>query len=339
MAGRKVTRHAVARAAGVTQSTVSRVLSPSDKGIQIGPETRARVMAAVAELGFHPNQYARSLRGMRSRMIAILIADITNPFYHPLVRAVQDVAFQHGYDVMIANSDHTAEKERLFVESLVRRPVDGAVIIPYHLTADELDDLMLRTGVQIATLGSRIDHPRIDASFTNDARATDELVRWLIHERGHRRLAIICADRYFVATMHRLAAFERALSDAGLELPEDYVVTGDWTVETGKRGIQHLLSLPEPPTAVFGASDTIAIGALEQALAMGLRVPDDVAIVGFDDIPEAEWVRPRLTTVAQYPAVMGEQLATALFERILGEADAGRRIFEVPYKIMVRESA
>ncbi len=339
MAGRKVTMHAVAQAAGVTQSTVSRVLSPSDKGIQISPETRARVLAAVAELEFHPNQYARSLRGMRSRMIAILIADITNPFYHPLVRAVQDIAFKHGYDVMIANSDHTLEKEKLFVELLVRRPVDGAVIIPYHLTADDLDDLMARTGVQIATLGSRIEHPRIDVSFTDDARASNELVRWLIHERGHRRLAIICADRDFVATKHRLAGFESALADADLELPDDYIVTGDWTVETGKRGIDRLLSLPAPPTAVFGASDTIAIGALEAALAMGRRVPEDVAIVGFDDIPEAEWVRPRLTTVAQYPAVMGEQLATALFERILGEVDAERRVFEVPYQIMVRESA
>ena len=99
------------------------------------------------------------------------------------------------------------------------------------------------------------------------------------------------------------------------------------------------MSLPEPPTAVFGASDLIAIGALEAALEMGKRVPDDVAIVGFDDIPEAVWVRPRLTTVAQYPAVMGEQLAEALFERILGEADAERRVFEVPYRIMLRESA
>jgi LacI family transcriptional regulator, galactose operon repressor len=339
MTRRKVTMDDVARAAGVTQSTVSRVLSPSAKGIQISAETRDRVMAAVAELGFHPNQYARSLRGMRSRMIAILIADISNPFYHPLVRAVQDVAFQHGYDVMIANSDHTHDKERLFVESLVRRPVDGAVIIPYHLGAADLDDLIVRTGVAIAAVGSRIEHPRIDVSFSDDARASYELVQWLIQERGHRRLAMICANRDFVVTKHRLAAFQRALTEAGLEAPPEYVVDGDWTVETGQRGIQQLLELAEPPTAVFAASDTIAIGALEAAQEMGRRVPDDVAVVGFDDIPEAQWVRPRLTTVAQYPAAMGEKLATALFDRILGDADAERRVFEIPYRIIVRESA
>jgi DNA-binding LacI/PurR family transcriptional regulator len=329
----------VARAAGVTQSTVSRVLSPSPHGIQISPETRDRVMAAVVELGFHPNQYARSLRGKRSKMIAVLVADIANPFYHPLVRAVQDVAFEHLYDVMIANSDHTREKEELFVESLRRRPVDGAVMIPYHLTATDLDDLMVQTGVVIAAVGSRIEHPQIDVSFTDDARASYELVRWLIRERGHRRLGMICADPDFVVTQHRVAAYRQALAEAGLDAPPEYVVAGDWTVETGQRGIRQLLALPTPPTAVFAASDTLAIGALEAAEALGRRVPNDVAIVGFDDIPEAQWVRPRLTTVAQYPAVMGEQLAVALFERILGDAKAVRRVFEVPYRIMIRESA
>jgi LacI family transcriptional regulator len=339
MTRRKVTMHDVARVAGVTQSTVSRVLSPIEQGIQISDETRRRVLAAVAELGYHPNQYARSLRGMKSHMIAILIADITNPFYHPLVRAVQDVAFQHRYDVMIANSDHTREKEQLFVESLVRRPVDGAVIIPYHLNETDLDDLMVRTGVALAAVGSRIDHPRIDVSYGDDATASYELVRWLIRERGHRRLAMICADLEFAVTKHRLAAFRRALAEANLEVPDEYVVAGDWSVETGRRGIRQLFALSEPPTAVFAASDTIAIGALEAAEEMGRRVPEDVAIVGFDDIPEARRVRPRLTTVAQYPGEMGRQLAIALFERIMGDPEIERRVFEVPCRFIERESA
>jgi DNA-binding LacI/PurR family transcriptional regulator len=339
MTRRKVTMHDVARVAGVTQSTVSRVLSPDDAGIRISDETQRRVLAAVVELGYHPNQYARSLRGKKSQMVAILIADITNPFYHPLVRAVQDVAFQHRYDVMIANSDHTREKEQLFVESLVRRPVDGAVIIPYHLNETDLDDLMVRTGVAIAAVGSRIDHPRIDVSYSDDATASYELVQWLIRERGHRRLAMICADLDFAVTKHRLAAFRRAVAEAGLEVPDEYVVAGDWSVETGQRGIRQLLALPEPPTAVFAASDTIAIGALEAAEEAGRRVPEDVAIVGFDDIPEARRVRPRLTTVAQYPGEMGRHLAMALFERITGDSEVERRVFEVPCRFIERESA
>jgi DNA-binding LacI/PurR family transcriptional regulator len=328
----------VARVAGVTQSTVSRVLSPSTGGVVITEETRARVLAAVRDLGYHPNQYARSLRGMKTGMIAMLIADISNPFYHPMIRAVQDVASKHRYDVMIANSDHTREKEELFVESVVRRPVDGIVIIPYHLDDDDLDDLMRRTGTAIAAVGNHIQHPRIDVAFADDGRATKDLVRWLIHVRGHERIAMICARLEFPVTVRRLNAFREAMAESDLQVPDDYVVAGDWTVDTGIRGIRELMALPRPPTAVFAESDVIAIGALEGAESMNRRVPDDVAIVGFDDIPEAHWVRPRLTTVAQYPAEMGRKLAMALFDRIGGE-DRERRVFQVPCRLIERESA
>ena len=131
-----VTMRDVARAANVSQSTVSRVLSPASSGskVPISEETKEKVLAVVEELGYQPNQYARSLRGQKNHVIAMLIGDISNPFYHPMVRAVQDVASQYHYSVMIANSDHLREKEMLFCEALLRRPVDGAVIVPWHLT-------------------------------------------------------------------------------------------------------------------------------------------------------------------------------------------------------------
>jgi DNA-binding LacI/PurR family transcriptional regulator len=331
----------VARAAGVSQSTVSRALTPSSRGVVISEETVRRVLATVKELGYHPNQYARTLRGKKSHMVAMMIADISNPFYHPMVRAVQDVAFQHRYDVMIANSDHARDKEVLFIESVVRRPVDGVIIIPYHLDDDDLDDLIVRTGVAVAAVGNHIQHPQVDVAFADDARASHDLVTWLIRERGHERIAMICADLQFPVTIRRLDAFRRAMSEAGLDAPPEYVIEGDWSVETGQRAIRELMALPSPPTAVFAASDTIAIGALEAAEEAGLRVPDDIAIVGFDDIPEAQWVRPKLTTVAQHPGDMGRLLATALFHRIEREAgaDLERRVYEVACQFVERESA
>lgn len=334
-----VTMRDVGRAAGVSQSTVSRVLTPSSNGLQINAETRRRVLAKVKELGYHPNLDARSLRGKRSHMLAMMVADITSPFYHPLVRAVQDVAAQHRYDVMIANTDHTREKEELFFESVLRRPVDGAIVVPYHLSADDLDNLMARTGVTIGTVGRHIDHPRIDMSFSDDARASYDLVAWLIRERGHRRIAMICADLTFPVTVGRVDAYNRALADAGLSAPPEYIVPGDWTFETGERAMRELMALPEPPSAVFAASDTIAIGALEAAESMNLRIPEDVAIVGFDDIPEAQWVRPRLTTVAQDPSEMGRQLATAVFERLESNHELERQVFKVPCRFIERETA
>ena len=330
----------VARTANVSQSTVSRILNPSSNKskVPISEETQKKVLAVVEELGYQPNLYARSLRGQSSHMIGILIADISNPFYHPLVRAVQDVAFQHRYSVMIANSDHLREKELLFCEAVQRRPLDGVIMIPYHLSNEELNNLKARTGMEICAIGNHINHAEIDVSYADDTKASYEAVRWLIEQRGHKRIAMICASHDFPVIVRRYSAYRQAMEDAGLPVPENYVVEGDWSVESGRRAIVSLLKLPEPPTAVFAAADTIAIGALEAAEEMNYRVPEDIAILGFDDVPAASWVRPRLTTVAQNPAEMGTILAKALFERILGEYSGPARRFEITLRFIERES-
>ncbi|SRR6266498_918484 len=338
---RKITMRDVARAANVSQSTVSRILSPSssESKVPISEETKEKVLAVIKELGYQPNQYARSLRGQKNHVIGMLIADISNPFYHPMVRAVQDVASQYHYSLMIANSDHLHEKEMIFCESLLRRPVDGAVMIPYHLTDDDLQNLITRTGMAISAVGNHIQHPEVDVVYANDTKASYEAVRWLIEQRGHQRIGMICASHKFPVTVRRYGAFQRAMADAGLPVPAEFVVEGDWSVESGRRAISSLLALPHPPTAVFAASDTIAIGALDAAEKMNYRVPEDIAIIGFDDIPAASWVRPQLSTVAQYPGEMGTLLAKALFERISGEYNGPNRRFEVPCRFMERASA
>src|SRR6266508_6292801 len=167
---RKVTMRDVARAANVSQSTVSRILNPNSakSKVPISEETIEKVLAVVKELGYQPNQYARSLRGQKNHVIGMLIANISNPFYHPMVRAVQDVASQYHYSLMIANSDHLHEKEMIFCETLLRRPVDGAIMIPYHLTDDDLQNLIARTGMAICAVGNHIQHPKVDIAFAND---------------------------------------------------------------------------------------------------------------------------------------------------------------------------
>jgi LacI family transcriptional regulator len=334
-----ITMRDVARKANVSQSTVSRVLGSSPSMVPISEETREKVNAVIKEMGYHPNQYARSLRGRNVHMIGMVIADISNPFYHPMIRAVQDVAFQNGYDVMIANSDHSREKEILFCESIVRRPVDGVVIIPYHLTDTDLDQLILRTGVVISAVGNHIQHPAIDVTFADDTKASYEAVRWLIKNKGHQRIAMICADRTYPVIIRRFGAFCRAMEEANLPVRPEYIIQGDWSVESGQQAIKQLLDLPEPPTAVFAACDTIAIGALEAAEDMNYRVPEDIAIIGFDNIPAASWVRPKLTTVAQYPEQMGYHLANSLFQRLQGEYSGPSRRLEVPCQLIERESA
>ena len=338
---RKITMRDVARAANVSQSTVSRILSPSSakSDVPISEETKEKVLAVVKELGYQPNQYARSLRGQKNHVIAMLIGDIGNPFYHPMVRAVQDVASQYHYSVMIANSDHLREKEMLFCESLLRRPVDGAIIVPWHLTDADLQNLIDRTGMAVSVVGSHVQLPDVDIVYADDTKASYEAVRWLIEQRGHQRIAMICANHEFPVIKRRYGAFRQAMEDAGLAVSLEYVVEGDWSEESGRRAISTLLALPTPPTAVFAANDTMAIGALDAAEKMNYRVPEDIAIIGFDDIPAASWVRPQLSTVAQYPGEMGTLLAKALFERIAGEYDGPSRRFEVPCRFFERASA
>jgi LacI family transcriptional regulator/LacI family repressor for deo operon, udp, cdd, tsx, nupC, and nupG len=268
-----------------------------------------------------------------------MIADIGNAFYHPLVRAVQDVARSHRYDVIIANTDHARDGELLFCESIVRRPVDGVLMVPYHLGDADLDNLIRRTGAAVAVMGQHICHPKVDTVFGNDDVSVCDAITWLIEQRGHRRIGYIGVTETFAAGARRRQAFDKALAQAGIALPPAYVQIGDWSSESGEAAMHALLALETPPTAVFACNDLMALGAMEAAAARGLRIPQDVAVLGFDDIPPASWVRPRLTTVAQHPGQMGMTLARALFERIGSEYTGPGRRFEVPCRLVIRESA
>lgn len=336
---KRTTMRDVARRAKVSQSTVSRVLSPTPQAIPIGEETRQRVLNAVEELGYYPNLHAGSLRGQKTHLIAMMIADIANPFYHPMVRAVQDVAHLHRYDVLVANSDHLRENELLFCESIIRRPVDGIIMVPYHLTYADLEQLWAQTGAAIAVLGSHITHPAVDVVGVDDGKATYALASWLINERGHRQIGYIGVTNHFAVGVRRHAAYVRSLIDAGLAVNPDYFQEGDWSVESGQQAMTRLLQLSQPPTAVMACNDQMAIGAMLAAEALQIRVPEDVAVAGFDDIPAASWVRPRLTTMAQPAAEIGRRLAEAVFARIEGVVLEQRQVYEIPCTWVVRESA
>lgn len=330
--------HDVAKLAGVSQSTVSRVLSQSSSVIPISEETYQKVQDAVQQLGYHPNMTARSLRTQQTSMIAIMVADISNAFYHYIARTIQDIATQHRYDVLIANTDHLYEYEKRFCEAIMRRPVDGVIMVPYHLQDEEIAQLVERTGVQVVVLGQQVKLPIVDVVWADDGRATREATAWLINEKGYRRLAFIGVSNLLKPGQRRLAGFLEATNAAGLEIPLEYIQEGDFAVEGGYRAMRTLLSLPMPPDVVFACNDLMAIGALNAAHDMDRLVPQDVAIIGFDNIPATTYVRPNLTTIAQFPVDMGRQLATALFERIEGIQAGPRRQFEIPLQLIERQS-
>jgi LacI family transcriptional regulator len=327
----------VAKLAGVSQPTVSRVLNHSETTVQISGETRQRVLDAVAQLGYRPNVIARSLRTQRTQMIALLIADISNGLYHTLTRAIQDVARQHEYEVLVSNSDHVYENEKHFCEVVARRGVDGVIMVPIHLTNEDIHRFYRETNSPITVLGEQIHHPNIDVVYVNDGRAVYEATQWMIAERGYTSLGFVGVNDDLPPGPRRFRGFRRALDEANLQLNPDYLLQGDFSTESGKAAAHQLLTLGELPRALYVINDLMAIGMILTLQEAGLNVPDDIAIVGFDDIPEASIVRPTLTTIAQDPRDIGQKLAHALFERI-ENPNIERRVFEGTYKLIPRQS-
>lgn len=329
----------VARLAGVSQSTVSRVLSETvTSPVPISEETRQRVLSVVEELGYQPNMIARSLRTQRTQMIAVMIGDISNAFYHPIVRAVQDYARSRDYDVLISNGDHLYENEARFLQTVLRRPVDGVIMAPHRLTADDLDKFMRRSHIPVVSLGAQTKHPMIDVVGGTSEPATYEAIRWLIQEKGHHRIGFIGVVDDMPPGPARLRGYERAMTDAGLEIEPGFVQKVEFTTEGGRRAMAAFLQQENPPSAVFACNSLMAIGAIQVAQEQGYNVPDDVSVMGFDDIPENVIVHPRLTIIARDLQTIGRQVVEILFERIDGRVVGPGRFFQSEWKVMERES-
>lgn len=329
----------VARLAGVSQPTVSRVLNNTKTAIPVSKKTREKVLAAINELGYRPNMTARSLRTQRTQMISLLIADITSSFYHLLAQEIQAVAQSHDYDMLIANSDHIYENEKRFCEAVMRRPVDGVIMVPQHLTYDDLDDLITITNTPIAVLGQHIQHPAIDVVYADDELASYDAASWLLNERGHQTIGYLGVAPVYPPSPRRWRGFQRALDAAGMTPDPNFLMQGDWSLESGRAAIQNLLKTKRLPSAIFAINDLMAIGAILALQDAGLAVPDDVAVMGFDNMREATMIRPNLTTIAQHPRDIGRKAAEALFDRIEGRSPEKRRLIESPLKLIVRDSA
>jgi LacI family transcriptional regulator len=335
---KKLTQKDVARLAGVSQAIVSHVLNQTDKVIP--EETRQRVLQAIKELGYTPNKAARSLRSKRSYNIACIVPDITNAFYPGFLRGIQQVAEGNHYDLIIYDSNKSAAKEIQHLRSLQGGQVDGAIAVLHHKEAKVINDL-IESGIHLVTLDAGppeekgLNH---DVIFVDNITASKQAVTYLL-QRGHREIGIIAGTKGTPPQRSRLEGYQQALTGAGLDPLATNIRYGDFTEIGGYAEMSELLDLPNPPTAVFAANDLMAIGALKAALDADLRVPQDVAIMGFDDIPAARLVNPTLTTVTQFDEQIGRKAAALLFERSLGEAPTKPRRVEMPFEIVVRESA
>lgn len=327
----------VARRAGVSQATVSHVINRRTVGrTRVASETRERVLRAIEELGYQPNAAARALRTQRTQLVGLLTPDLANPFYPVLAQNVQDVLREHDFELLISNSGGEPGREHRFLETVVQRGADGAIVVAWHFKRDDIQRV-LHAGVALVSVGSDYGHEGLGIVASRDHRGAAEAVRYLVR-KGHHRIAHIAGDQTTPPGKLRLEAYRAVVAAAELSMDDTLLVYGDFTRGSGASLARQLMAQEEPPSAIFIANDTMAVDAMLALQELGYRVPQDVAIVGYDDTPEAQLVRPQLTTIRQPIAAMGRAAAEILLQQILSPMAEPRRVI-METELIVRGSA
>lgn len=328
----RVTIADVATFAGVSPTTVSHVLSGKRA---VGPATKDAVHEAIRRLGYRPNNVARNLRTRRSRMVAVVVPDITNPFYSVLIRGLGDAVDAAGFGTYVCNTDSQPTREEAFLDDALDRGVDG-VVIASTTVGTKRGEGPAGMGTPVVCIGGAFDHPRVDLVAADDEvgsrAATTHLVR-----RGARRIGMIQGPPE--SGEARDHGYRRALADANFVFDPALMVRGDWTRVGGQRGMRALMALDERPDGVFCANDLTAIGAMDVVRELGLSIPADVAIVGFDNVDAASMVHPMLTTVENPAYDTGRVAGELLVSRIATQHTGDGRTVILPCPLVVRESA
>jgi len=306
---RKATVYTVAEHAGVSIATVSRTLAGSRK---VSPATRQRVMQSIEDLNFEPNPSARRLAYMKTETVALVFPDISGPFYSTVIRGVEQEAGRHNHNVLIYGT-HGKESSGRYLRTLSSK-VDGFIIMARSVDEDSLWSLE-RQDVPFVLLGHSNGQLQCSTiSVDNDAGAYKAAAHLLGH--GHQRIAIITGPENSPDNKGRLQGYKKALLDAGIPLQQNMVVPGNFKYEGGQIAIHKLLECNPRPTAILAANDEMAIGAIDAAQQRSIRIPEELAVIGFDDIQMSGLTHPSLTTVRQPMQLLGEAAVTLLFDRL-----------------------
>ena len=320
----------VADEADVSVATVSRVLNDSDN---VREATEERVLEAAHALDYHPSETARSLRAQKTQTVGVLLPNMHGEFFAQITQGLDRRAREHGHHLLVSNS-HTNESEAEAVLQSVRGRVDGLIILWPRLTVHFLESL-LPEGLPVVLLNTSAGQSRFESlSFDNRAgayKAVEHLV-----EHGHERVAIFTGGSENFDAQERLAGYRAAVDDFGLVGNSSLEMEGDFTRRTGHVLVEKFLSLEPRPTALFASNDSMAIGALRGLREAGIHVPEDVALVGFDDIPTASYVMPSLTTVHAPTQELGGQAMDHLLARLKEETTPSHQTLET--RLVPRES-
>ena len=329
------TIHDVARRAGVSISTVSHVINETR---HVNSATRERVLAAMVELNYQPNRLARSLRNRRTHTLGVLLPNSANPFFAQVLLGIEAACFDHGYNFILGNANELAERELAYLDVLLSKQVDGILLVSTGAYEEALSFLSTR-GAPVVMV-DRSPGPAycetIDTVFT-DNHGGGRLATEYLLGLGHRRIACISGPSLLTSSAGRVDGYREALAAAGAAVDETLIVPGDFQHESGYQACRALMALPQPPSAIFVCNDLMAVGALCAIHEAGLRVPEDVSVIGFDNIALSSYSVPRLTTIAQPTEQLGRTAVDLMLGR-LAEREAPAHNERLPVWLIERDS-
>ncbi len=324
----------VAERAGVSIGTASNVIGGS---APVSKARAARVWAAIKELDYHPNEVARSLKAKQTKMLGMVLPDITNPFFSDLIRGAENAALERGYLLLTANSDEQVEREKRFVAALRSRRVDGILLAATASKNETHLRSAVAADVPIVCLDRMAPGLAVDAVLADNVRGTQECVRHLIR-LGHKKIAIITGALELRIAGERLAGYRAALEEADIRYSDELVMKGDFREEAGYRLGKELLLNRERPSAIFACNGVMMLGLLVAIDELGVRCPQDIALATFDDLMFAHSFHPHLTAVAQPANAMGYQGANLLIDRVEGKLTGEPLTVRLACELKIRES-
>jgi LacI family transcriptional regulator len=300
----------IAKRARVSTATVSRTVN---RVPTVDPRLAKRVWKVVEELGYFPNTQARALVSGRSRIFGLIVSEITNPFFPEIVQVFENIAVQHGYEILITSTIHDLTRMQTAVRRMLERRVDGVAVMTFGMEDSVLNDLKLRN-VPLVFVDVGPQRPRVSNIKIDYLHGIRQAVQHLAAMQ-HVQIGFIAGPLHLKSALAREEAFIASMKEIGLAVPPEYVVEGNHTIEGGMAGFSRLFALPTPPTAILCSNDMTAIGVMRKSHEMGISIPQDLSLIGFDNIRLAEFIVPPLTTVQMSQA----ELAQIAFHALLND--------------------
>lgn len=301
----------IAKKAGVSVATVSRVLNHPEN---VAPNTKEKVQKVMEEEGYKPNWFAQGLNFNKTKTIGLMIPHILNPANMEIVKGVEDVAHQKDFITFMCNTENNVDKEKKYLESLIHRKVDGVVLISSHLDRGTVENIY-NQGVPVVMIGENNDKPNVPVVRIDCYEAAYKSIKYLIGT-GHNEVAILYGKMPKIENLRKVAGYKRALEEAGININPNYILETTNDIEGGYLGAQKYAQMKDRPQAIFTTSDSIAFGVIDAMKDYNIKIPEQISVMGFDDIKMSNLIEPKLTTVVKPHHKLGAVGARLLFDII-----------------------